>query len=117
MTPSGQRAVPVKKRPSLIPFRARTLAATACLLVSLPGVARGQDGGLPDAPLARRLDCGLCLNEPAEKALDNELKRLQGVERQHKEESWVKVVLVSGAVGVVAGIALGVALGYAIPRK
>jgi hypothetical protein len=117
--PSGQREVPVKKRPSL-PFRARTLACLlSCALVALPGVARAQDGGVPeDAPRIVKLESGhYDVNGPAFKALDDEMVRLQGVERQHKSESWVKVVLIAGAVGLAAGLAAGVIVGVSIPRK
>lgn len=97
----------------------RTLALLlSCALAATPGLARAQDGGLSDAPLARRLDCGLCLNAPAEKKLDDEVKRLQGVEREHKDESWLSVVLVSVALGALAGGLTVGAIWYATaPRK
>lgn len=98
----------------------RTLALLlSCALAATPGLARAQDGGLPDdAPLARRLDCGLCLNAPAEKALDDEVKRLQGVEREHKAESWLSVVLVSVLVGfTVGGATVGLIWYATTPRK
>ena len=97
----------------------RTLALLlSCALAATPGLARAQDGGLSDAPLARRLDCGLCLNAPAEKKLDDEVKRLQGVEREHKAESWLGVVLVSVLVGLTLGGATVGVIWYATtPRK
>ena len=117
MKPSGQRVVPVNVRPFYSFLRVRTLACLlSCVLVSLPGVARAQDGGVPDAPLAVRTDTGLLLNPAAEKALDDELKRLQGVERQHKNESWFKVVAVSAGVGLILGVAGGIALGFALKK-
>ena len=120
MSASGQRAVPVKKRPS-IPFGVRTLACLlSCALVALPGVARAQDGGVAaeDAPRIVKLENGhYDVNDPAFRALDGEMVRLQGVEREHKAESWVKVVLIAGAVGLAAGLAAGVIVGVSIPRK
>lgn len=58
------------------------------------------------------MECGLCFNAPAEQKLDDELKRLQGVERSHKAESWMTVVLVSSGVGLVVGsVIAGVVVG------
>ena len=121
---SGQRAVPVNVRPFYYFLRVRTLACfLSCALVATPWVARAQDGGV-DAPRAVRLLPGqslnyptLALNEPAEVAVDAELKRLQSLERAHKAESWTGVLITGGVVGVLLGIAAGVVIGYAIPRK
>lgn len=115
---TDQREVSGNERSDFFPA-SRTLALLlSCALAATPGLARAQDGGLPDAPLARRLDCGLCLNAPAEKALDDEVKRLQGVEREHKAESWLGVVLVSVLVGLTLGGATVGVIWYATtPRK
>ena len=74
-----------------------------CLLLCLSLPAYAQDAGVLDAPLAVRTESGLLLNPAAEKQLDDELKRLQGVERLHRQESWLTVVAVSGGVGAVVG--------------
>ncbi len=103
MTSPGQREVPVKKAESCGLLLRRTLAFF--LVIALPAFA--QDAGVADAPLAVRHQNGnLELNPLAEKALDDELKRLQGVERSHKAESWTTVVLVSSGVGLVVGAAI-----------
>lgn len=103
MSSPGQREVPVKKTGSFLFLARRTLAFL--LVIALPAFA--QDAGVSDAPMAVRLDNGsLLLNPPAEKALDDEMKRLQGVERTHKAESWTTVVLVSSGVGLVVGAAI-----------
>lgn len=38
--------------------------------------------------------------------IDNEMKRLQALEAQHRSESWVNVVLVSSLAGLVVGAVL-----------
>lgn len=96
----------------------RTLALFLSIGLIQPAFA--QDAGV-DAPiLAVRHECGLCLNAPAEKKLDDELKRLQAVERSHKGEQWMTVVLVSSGVGlvvgaVIAGVVTGLVLKKPVP--
>lgn len=59
-----------------------------------------------DAPVAQKMSDGsVLLNPSAAKAIDDELKRLQGVERQHKAEEWVPVILLSVGVGILVGAA------------
>jgi hypothetical protein len=71
-----------------------------------------------DAPRIIRLDDGsLHVNQPAAKALDDELKRLQGVERVHSAESWVQVVAVSLLMGLLIGAGVGFATGYAAGKS
>lgn len=116
MNVPDQRVVSVKRR-TFLPascgvVQRRTLALFLSIALSTPAFA--QDAGVLDAPTAVRLDSGLVLNPAAEKKLDDELKRLQGVERQHKGESWVTVVLVSLGVGLVLGAATGVAVTLAV---
>jgi cell division protein FtsX len=53
------------------------------------------------------MENGLLFNPAAEKQLDDELKRLQGVERLHRQESWLTVVIVSSGVGLAVGLAVG----------
>ena len=67
--------------------------------------ARAQDGGVQsDAPRIVKLrDDSYLVNKAAFVKLDDEMKRLQGVERLHKEESWVQTVMVSLAVGAAVG--------------
>lgn len=100
MTVPAQRVVAVKK--TGLEFYRRTLA----LVVVLALPASAQDAGIVlDAPLAERYADGSLLFNPAgAKTLDLELKRLQGVERLHKGESWITVVAISSGVGVVVGV-------------
>ena len=123
---SGQRAVPVKKR-GLFPFSARTLAVAACALVLLSsGIARAQDGGIPDIPVAddapkkpkivEYANGVRCMNEPAWLTIDNEVSRLQKVEEKHKGEIWTGVLLTGALVGLLVGVAAGTAVGVAIGR-
>ena len=59
-----------------------------------------------DAPVAQKMSDGSVLLSPtAAKAIDDELKRLQGVERQHKAEQWAPVILISVGVGILLGAA------------
>jgi hypothetical protein len=86
----------------------RTLAIA--LVLSL--CAKAQDGGVVlDAPLILQLPNGhFDFNPPAVKAVDEELKRLQQLEREHNQEpSWATPVLVGLIIGVTAGLAAGVA--------
>lgn len=97
----------------------KTLACLLSVALALIPVRAGAtDGGVPasDAPLALRTTCGLCLNPPAEKVLDDELKRLQGVERTHNAENWLGVVGTSLLVGLTVGLAAGVAVGLLSAR-
>lgn len=94
----------------------RTLACllSVALVLLTPSEARATDGGVLDPPRAVRLDNGsLLLNPQGSKLLDEELKRLQGVERVHNEESWFKVVAVGVGVGILLGVGVGFAAGYA----
>jgi hypothetical protein len=113
VTAPGQRAVPVKK--TCAPFTGRTLAFFLSIAWISPAFA--QDAGVSDRPTAVRLDSGLLLSPPAEKKLDDELKRLQEVERQHRSESWVTVVMVSSAVGLVTGFLVGSLVVTAVLKK
>lgn len=126
--PSGQRAVPVKKRGLSSSAPARTLAVAACALVLLSsGIARAQDGGIPDIPVAdddapkkpkivEYANGVRCMNEPAWLTIDNEVSRLQKVEEKHKGESWTGVLLTGALVGLLVGVAAGTAVGVAIGR-
>lgn len=113
MTDSGQRVVPVKETLSRSSWR-RTLAVV--LLLSAPVSA--QDAGVVlDAPLAEKYpDGSLLFNPPGAKALDAELKRLQGVERLHKGESWITVVAISSGVGLVVGVLATLVVLELVPR-
>lgn len=94
----------------------RTLACllSVALVLLAPSEARATDGGVLDPPRAITLENGsLLVNPQGVKALDDELKRLQGVERAHQEESWFKVVVVSVGVGILLGVGVGFAAGYA----
>lgn len=99
MTVPAQREVAVKKA---VWFSRQTLAAV--LSFALPAFAQ-------DAPLAERLSDGsLKFNPTGAQVLENELKRLQGVERLHKGESWIPVVAISSGVGVVVGVIVTLAV-------
>lgn len=112
MIAPGQREVPVKKTLNLW---GRTLALFLSIAWIQPAFA--DEPPKTDRPTAVRLDSGLLLSPAAEKQLDDELKRLQAVERAHKEESWIKVVLVSAAVGLVIGAAAGASVALAVAPK
>ena len=94
----------------------RTLACVLVLGLSTPLHARAEDGGVPsDALVATRLPNGsLLINPSAEKRLDDEMQRLQSVERTHKAESWATVVLISVGIGLLAGAAAGAAVTLAV---
>lgn len=64
-----------------------------------------------DAPRVLKLPNGhYDFNDPAFKAVDLEMKRLQQVERVHNQEpKWSTPVLVGMAIGLLAGAAAGVA--------
>lgn len=49
--------------------------------------------------------------------LDEEMKRLQAVEKQHRSESWAATVLVSSGVGLVVGVVAGVLAALAVGQK
>ncbi len=72
-----------------------------------------------DAPRAeKQIDGSVLLNPPAAKAVDDELRRLQGVERQHKAEQWAPVILVSIGLGILIGAAaVGVPVAIAAASK
>lgn len=55
------------------------------------------------APLVLKLPTGYLFNQPAFDVVDAEMKRLQRLERLHREESWLGVVLTGVAVGLVLG--------------
>ena len=71
-----------------------------------------------DAPRIVRLENGdYFLNQAAFVRLDNELKRLQALELQHRSESWATTVLVSTLVGLVVGAAAsGIVFLVAVPK-
>lgn len=93
------------------PTAARTLASLVVLALATPSLADEHDGGVVlDAPRIVKLSTGhYDFNPAAFKSVDDELKRLQQLERVHKgEPSWAQPVLVGAVVGVVMGAALGV---------
>lgn len=81
------------------------------LILALPAYAQESD-----APKATKLHNGSVLfNKPAFDKLDDELKRLQQVEREHKTEpSWVIPVAIGAAVGLVVGAAVGASVALAV---
>ncbi len=91
------------------------LLVTAALLVAF-----ASNAALPnDAPKAEtQPDGSVLLNPQAAKAVDDELRRLQGVERQHKAEQWAPVVLISVGLGILIGAAaVGVPVAIAAASK
>lgn len=115
MIAPGQRVVPVKMaRTFLYKNARRTLVLFLCLAVP----AFAQDAGVSDAPIATRLESGhLDLNPAAEKHLDDEMKRLQQMERNHRSESWLTVVLVAVGAGLLVGAAAGASVALAVASK
>lgn len=65
------------------------------------------DAGVPgDAPRVMRLPGNNYLfNEPAYAQVDSELRRLQALEREHKGESWLGVLLVGMGTGALMTLA------------
>lgn len=55
-------------------------------------------------------------NKAAFDATDAEMKRLQGVERQHRSENWVPLFLIAVSLGVVTGVAVAVPLTWQAAR-
>jgi hypothetical protein len=55
-------------------------------------------------------------NKPAFEKVDGELKRLQALERQHKDESWGIVLVVGLSVGLLVGVPTGVLLSQALSK-
>jgi hypothetical protein len=108
----------------------RTLAPVALALALLSLNASASDGGIPDvavrkplspdlrgtyggddAPRIVQLSQGTYLfNKPAFDKVDGEMKRLQGVEREHKAESWGLVLVVGLSVGLLVGVPTGLLL-------
>lgn len=73
------------------------------------------DGGV-DAPRVMQLPGGNYLfNEAAFLKVDSEMKRLQGVEREHKGESWLGVLLVGMGTGALLGVITTLTLRWLIP--
>lgn len=66
-----------------------------------------------DAPRVLKLPNGhYDFNDPAFKAVDLEMKRLQQVERVHNQEPpWATPVLIGMGLGILAGLAIGVPVG------
>lgn len=83
----------------------------AAFLVALLSFGAGAE----DRPVVLRLpDGSLQMSPDAAKALDAELRRLQVVEKQHKDEKWLLAIAVATAIGVAAGA--GVVLAVNPPR-
>jgi hypothetical protein len=96
----------------------RTLAPIALALALLSRDASASDGGIPgDAPRIIQLSQGTYLfNKPAFDAVDGEMKRLQGVEREHKAESWGLVLVVGLSVGLLVGVPTGILVSQALSK-
>ena len=93
--------------PTFLPFRRRTLAFF--LPVILAASARAED----DAPRVMKLPGdSYMLNGPAFRKLDDELKRLQAVEREHKGESWLGVFLVGAGTGALIATATALTIWF-----
>lgn len=90
----------------------RTLALVLALSLGSVARAEGEDGGTEPAKIIRLPSNQYLVNEAAFKAIDFEVSRLQQVERNHKAESWLQVVLLSALVGLILGIPTGIGLGF-----
>lgn len=99
--------------PTLISAHPKRHLTLALLLLLGPTLARAEDGGVSDAPVVTILPGPVYqFNERAFTLTNEEMKRLQGVERQHlAERAWVPVV-VGLAVGVTLGLVGGVVIGF-----
>lgn len=99
---SGPAQMPVTPRSFL---SARICASLVLLLAASP--ARAQDGGVvSDAPRVVKLPTGHYDFNPAAFAkVDDELKRLQQLERVHKAEpSWATPLILGVVLGVVVAV-------------
>ena len=75
------------------------------------------DGGASDVPrIVRLTDDQYMFNDAAVRKLDEETQRLQAVEAEHRSESWVSVLLVGMAVGLIVGIPVGVVATKALQK-
>lgn len=87
---------------------ARTLATLVALVLVFPSFARAEsDGGVVlDAPRVLKLPNGhFDFNPAAFAKVDDELKRLQQLERVHKQEpSWATPLILGMVLGVVVAI-------------
>lgn len=72
----------------------------------------------PDAPRIVQLRSGEYLvSQVAFDAINSEMKRLQRVEREHKDEQWLTTILVSAGVGLLVGAVAGVLVHTAVGQK
>lgn len=101
--------MPVKKACILNISTRRTLA----LFLSLSLSVNAAEPSPADAPKVIHLRVGGYLyNDAAHLALDKEIRRLQDVERIHRNESWLTPVLVSAGIGFLIGITLSLTVWY-----
>lgn len=71
-----------------------------------------------DAPRIVQLRSGEYLvSQVAFDAINSEMKRLQRVEREHKDEQWLTTILVSAGAGLLAGVVVGAIVRGAVPVK
>lgn len=93
--------------------------ALALLIVLSASSVRAEEDALPDdAPKVVILQNGDYLfNKRAFDATNDEMKRLQGVERQHKAEQWATPVIIGMAVGLLAGIAIAVPVTVVVLKR
>lgn len=65
--------------------------------------AESHDGGVSGPRIVRKLDGTYNINQAAFDTIDLELRRLQNLERTHKDENWVGVVLTGMVIGLIIG--------------
>lgn len=88
----------------------RTLALLLSLLLSVPTLAETKPD---DAPKVIKLSTGgFIYNNAAHLLVDGEMRRLQEIERIHKEERWFTPIFVSVCIGFLVGVALSVTVWY-----
>lgn len=97
-------------------YKRRTLSLIFVLGLSF--AARAQDVGVlqpvEDPKVTILPDSTYLFNKRAFEVTNAEMKRLQGVERQHKAENAFIPVLIGLGVGTAVGLTTGIVIGYLV---
>lgn len=119
---SAQRRVAVKRMPFSGHRTRACVLALALVVPSLATSARAEDLPTPtDAPRARLLPSGdVLMNKKAWDLADNEMKRLQAVERDHKNEqkpNFLPAFFIGAGLGLLIGAAVAVPVTISVVKK
>ncbi len=97
-------------------FKRRTFSLIAVLGLSF--AARAQDGGvlepLEEPKVTILPDSTYLFNKRAFEVTNEEMKRLQGVERLHKSENALIPILIGLGVGTAVGVTTGIVIGFVV---